>query len=496
MTVLARRALLSQLSGIVQTQTSTLTARVITQPVPPPDAITLLLNRATFGARQSEVEQARSAGFSAWLESQLNHTALDNTALEAAISANLPTIALSSQQIFANYGPQSGNQFVPLSELRGATLLRQIHSPRQLFEVMVEFWSNHFAVQHTDGLVQQLKTADDRAIRTNALGTFRALLNANARSPAMLFFLDNYTNIATGPNENYARELLELHTLGVNGGYTEDDIKGVARAFTGWTFDRRTYEFSFNQGNHDVNGKFALGRSLPANRGIEDGQEILDLLIAHPATASFIASKLVRRFVSDEPEAGLVTRVAAAWGVDGDIKAMLRVLFNSAEFAGSADRKARRPADFVVAALRVTEAQISGTSYLRQLNNALTAGGQVMFMWPTPDGYPDVQSHWYNTSAWISRWNYAFALVEGALDRGIVVNAQALAGSANTPVTLVDALSSRLLRRALNVSDRQILIDYARNGAGATQVLAGNELTARAREITALLLGSRYFNYR
>lgn len=492
MSVLARRSLLQQLIGAAPAQVA-----ADTEVLAAPDPVMLLLNRISFGPRQSEVTLARASGFEAWLEAQLDYTRIDDSAIESAISANLPTVSMSNLQILTSYGPQTRMQFQALGELRAATILRQLYSPRQLFEVMVEFWNNHFSVQHTDGLVQQFKTSDDRAIRANAMGKFRDLVNANARSPAMLYFLDNYTNSVTGPNENYARELLELHTLGVNGGYTEDDVKAAARAMTGWTFDRRTYEFSFNLALHDRSEKVVLGTQLAAGRGIEDGQELIDMLVVHPATAAFIASKLVRRFVADVPPQSLIDKVAESFRIsDGDIRTMLRTLFYSEEFLASADAKARRPAEFLIGALRVTEATLTGDTYFRALTTRLDAFGQTPFMWATPDGYPDEQDYWFNTSAWINRWNYGFALAEGNLDRGVRVDVNALAGSARTPTALVDALAERLLRRSLTRADREALISYAGNGRAADAPLNATETTARARELTGILLGSRYFNYR
>jgi uncharacterized protein (DUF1800 family) len=323
------------------------------------------------------------------------------------------------------------------------------------------------------------------------------LLNASARSPAMLFYLDNYVNVKTGAQENYARELMELHTLGVDGGYTEDDVKNVARAFTGWGFNRTQISFLFSQRNHDTDEKTVLGKTLAKNRGIEDAQDVLDILAAHPSTAKLIATKLVRRFVSDTPPAALVDKLTALFlSSGGDITAMLRELFNSVDFVASADLKVKRPQEYVQSVLRVTDAKLSGTTYTRALSAVYEGLGQIWCNWPAPNGYPDVASYWINTTAWLGRWNFVFAALEGRLDRGIVIDALALSASAKTPETMVDKLSERLLRRKLSFADRAELVSNAAAGASPSDPVRTDLLSVRAREITALLLSSRYFNYR
>jgi uncharacterized protein (DUF1800 family) len=466
-------------------------------PLAPQDPLELFLSRTSYGTRRAEYDVAKRIGLNAYLDSQLAHESIDDRALETVIANTFKTLAMTNAQIFASYGPASSMQFQALTELRGATLLRQLYSPKQLFEVMVEFWSDHFSVQHTDGLVQQFKTADDRDIRRHALGKFRDLLNANARSPAMLYYLDNYTNIATGPNENYARELMELHTLGVNGGYTEADVKAVARAFTGWTFARNTYEFVFVPRSHDIAEKTVLGKLLPARRGIEDGQEVLDILATHPSTAKFIATKLVRKFVSDSPPASLVDKVATSFTrTDGDIRAMLRTIFGSEEFFASSQQKAKRPAEFMISALRATEARLTGETFGRALNARLEQMGHTWFMWPAPNGYPDTSAYWFNTSAWVHRWNFSYALAEGSLDRGITVDSAALLGNAQTPTEWVNTLSFSILKRPLTDGDRVELINLVANGRAADQAIPAAERNARFGELLSVLLSSRYFNYR
>ena len=466
-------------------------------PLAVPDPLVHFMNRTSFGIREADYQRAGAMGYAAFVESQLQPSAAAAAGVEAVIAANLLSINMTGAQLYLAYPPAENKDFAALSELRAATLLRQVYSPNQLFEVMVEFWTNHFSIEHLHGFDRIAKTIDDQDIRKNAMGKFKDLLNASARSPAMLFYLDNYVNVKTGAQENYSRELMELHTLGVDGGYTEEDVKHVARAFTGWGFNRTQISFQFSQRNHDTTEKVALGKTLAKDRGMQDAQDLLDLLAAHRSTAKLIATKLVRRFVSDAPPAALVEKLSAVFlSSGGDITVMLRELFNSVDFIASADLKVKRPQEYVQSVLRVTDAKISGTTYNRALTSVYEGLGQIWCNWSAPNGYPDVGSEWINTTAWLGRWNFVFAALEGRLDRGIVIDALALAGGAKTPDAMVDKLSERVLRRKLSYADRAELIRSAAAGANPSDPLRSDLLSVRARQIVALMLSSRYFNYR
>jgi uncharacterized protein (DUF1800 family) len=493
----ARRAFLEQVVG-----TSVEAPPRAAATLPAPSELALLMSRTSFGVREAEYQAAQSVGYDAWLEYQLAYEAIDVSALESTLAASLPTLAMTNGQLI-DQARTTGNQFQAVDELRVATFLRQILSPRQLYEVMVEFWTNHFNVQHTDGPVIYFKTVEDRElIRRHALGRFGDLLRGDARSPAMLYYLDNYSNVAAGPNENYARELLELHTLGASGGYSETDVAEVARCFTGWTYTRAIgggdVQFTFVASRHDSGAKTVLGQSIPAGRGIEDGNQVLDILLAHPSTARYLATKLVRRFVDDTPPATLVDAVAATYtATGGDIRAMLRTLFRSTEFKSSVDRKTRRPVEFLFGALRTLDATLSGNNYLRTLGEQLNTLGQLHYLWPTPDGYPDTADYWTNTSALLSRFNIGYGLAENTLSPGIRVDVAALVGSANTPGAIVDRLAARLLRRPLSANDRALLLGLATGSRGlAHRPLAQADIVPRAREIIGTLLASPYFQYR
>lgn len=429
-----------------------------------------LLNRTTFGYREEELAAASALGAEAWLERQLQGSALDDGGLDAMLAAALPTLGMTYRELFATQqrndaGEPEAN---PAGELIAATLLRQLYSPRQLHEVMVEFWTNHFNVFLLDGPVRVLKTVDDRDhIRPHALGRFRDLLHANAASPAMLYYLDNYSNTREGPNENYARELLELHTLGVDGGYGEHDVKEIARCFTGWGLNPRHPDvFVFDPVAHDWGEKYVLETVIPANRGIEDGRMVLDLLADHPSTARFLARKLCRRFIADEPPESAVDKVARRYTeTDGDIPAMLRTLFLSDEFRTSEGEKFKRPAEFVGSLIRRLHLEFSG-DFIEPLFRRLSALGQVPFLAVPPTGYADEQDAWLSTSSLLERWNLGSALAYRSGRRSaspVALDLPGLAGRPATHAELVDSLIERILHRPIPDPDRETLIQLARS---------------------------------
>ncbi len=318
-----------------------------------------------------------------------------------------------------------------IDELQRATLLRAIVSERQLFEVMVQFWTDHFNIDPSKADCGWLKTADDRdVIRAHALGSFAEMLRASALSPAMLCYLDGRENRKARPedrpNENYARELLELHTLGVHGGYTQQDVMEVARCLTGWTvrgpgsgkFWPGLVEFKPHL--HDKGAKVVLGKPIPAwpaslskdaqiSRGAWELERVLEIVLTHPSTARYLATKLCRRFIADEPPAAAVDAVSAAFArSNGGIRATLRALFETPEFWVARGTKLKRPFHYIVSALRATAAE---TDAPRHLVDALLRMGHAPFTYPTPDGFPEEASPWLGTMLW--RWNFAIELCEG-----------------------------------------------------------------------------------
>lgn len=467
------------------------------------DRVAHMLHRATFGVAPGELERARKMGVEAWLDEQLHPERIDDSAAEDRVAELFPTLGMSARELFDIAEEQEDGGYSVAMELKKATLYRAASSRRQLYEVMVEFWSNHFSVYHFKDDVATLKTVDDReVVRKHAFGRFRDLLLNSARSPAMLYYLDNYANVADGPNENYARELMELHTIGVDAGYTQGDVREVARCFTGWTIDYRDEgtdgEFLFDPGSHDPGPKRPLGVPITGgDPGLLDGRRVLENLARHPSCARFISTKLCRRFVADVPPAGLVDRAAAAFtSSGGDVRTVLRAILTSDEFFASSEQKLKRPYEFLVSALRTLGIQATPDG-LDQLIYALYPLGQVPFEWEPPNGYPDVGAAWANTNGLLNRWNLASALVLNWFDgvqvpvRGIVARI-----GARTLGQLVDGMASLLLQRGLDEPDRARLLDYAGQSRPAGTRIPAWYQNQQAPGLIALLLGSPYFQWR
>ena len=437
------------------------------------------LNRITFGARPGDAERVRAMGVDRWIEMQLSPQKIDDRATEQFVS-RFRVLAMSPAELLEKY-PQrqqlirekrqamarngeaprrqmrdsAGSKRAGLdlsasdsmrikeagrlsrqlvSELQTAKVARAVMSDRQLEEVMIDFWENHFTVFAGKGPERYFLGQYEReSIRPHALGKFRDLLGAVARSPAMLYYLDNWESTVEadrpalvtratakkprprGLNENYGRELMELHTLGVDGGYTQADVVSAARAFTGWTVEKPRVNgtFVFRPALHDAGEKIFLGHTLAPNRGIEDGERVLDIVATAPATAHFIASKLVRRFVSDSVPPALVDRVALTFTrSDGDIRECLRAIFTSPEFFSRAAYKAKvkSPYELVVSALRAVGAQPDSTPRTAQMIAKL---GEPLYGHLAPNGYPERGDAWINTGAILARINFGLVVAAG-----------------------------------------------------------------------------------
>ena len=396
------------------------------------DLVSHTLNRLTFGARPGDYQRVRALGkteadaCAAFLEEQLHPEKIADKVCDYAIR-RFETL---TQPVGELYEYQ---EKLLLNELVRATTLRAVLSERQLFEVMVQFWSDHFNIDPSKGDCKWLKVADDRdVIRAHALGNFHEMAKASALSPAMLWYLDGRVNRKSRtedkPNENYARELMELHTLGVHGGYSQRDVMEVARCLTGWTVRSKkpyygigTVEFNVNL--HDAGEKQLLGHTIPAipsgltkdareELGRKELEQVLDIVTHHHSTANYLAEKLCRRFIADEPPKAAIDTVASAFTrSNGDIKDTLRALFSTPEFLQTRGNKFKRPFNYIVSALRATNAV---TEAERPLTEYFLRMGHSPFHYPTPDGYPEEATPWMSTLLW--RWNFATALTEGRLE--------------------------------------------------------------------------------
>ncbi|MCC7119047.1 MAG: DUF1800 domain-containing protein [Anaerolineales bacterium] len=371
------------------------------------------LNRITFGAKMEERARFAEIGLQAYIEEQLAFESINDLTLGLQLS-NFSTLNMSANEIEAitNELFDGYNRRRPIHELRQATFLRQLYSQRQLYEVMVDFWSDHFNIFIEKEPIFYLKTVDDReVIRKHALGNFRDLLWASAHSPAMLTYLDNQANVKGAPNENYARELMELHTLGVNGGYTQNDVMQLARCLTGWSVKKHFWlgEFVFKPKQHADGVKNVLGLAIQES-GQHEAEQVIEHLALHPSTAKFICAKLARRFIADNPPQEIIEKAAQAFlATKGDIKSVLRViLFDGLAFA---QPKYKRPLNFVLSALRALNAEANGATLFKPLLRM----GQLYFNWTTPDGYPDASEAWQGNL--MPRWQFAFELIRNEIPK-------------------------------------------------------------------------------
>lgn len=418
------------------------------QAVPSADPFTLhVINRMGWGPSSPDLMRLQKVGVDTWINQQLQ-------LLPSALPDDLgmtpgeqPRGYLSQREAVSRYrevtqlarrDPESGKaarrELLQQAILDASTarVMRALYSPQQLNEVMVDFWFNHFNVFSGKGMDQVLIASyENEAIRPYALGRFRDMLGATAKHPAMLFYLDNWLSVAPGfqarrsgatptpggLNENYARELMELHTLGVDGGYTQTDVTELARMLTGWTFDAKASGpslFLFNPARHDSGSKRWLGHEVPP-AGQQEGEWALDQLAKHPATARHISYKLAQHFVADLPPPGLVQKLAHRFtSSDGDIRSVLETLFASPEFRDPAHfgKKFKTPYRYVLSALRASAVAVRN---VRPVLNALQQQGMPLYGCPTPDGYKNTEEAWLNPEAITRRVAFATALGSGRL---------------------------------------------------------------------------------
>jgi uncharacterized protein (DUF1800 family) len=415
-----------------------------------------LLNRAAFGPWPGDLATAREMGQAAWIDQQLHPESIEDHVCDLR-ARRFEELEQPAGECFEYDKP------VLRRDMAQHALLRALYSKRQLYEVMVGFWTDHLNINIEKGDCIYLKPSDDReVIRKHALGKFRDLIRASATSPAMLVYLDGNQNRRAKPsdipNENYGRELLELHTLGVNGGYTQADVYEAARCLTGWhvkTGFRKGTVF-FDPKQHDQLPKQVLGSVIDNKDPAQDIEQLIDIVARHPSTSRHIATKLVRRFVSDDPPQTLVEKVAGTFrNSDGDIRATVRAVLDSDEFRASAGQKFKTPFRFVVSALRAVGADTFAHDPLIEY---LARMGQGVFQYPTPDGYPDKAAPLMATLLW--RWNLAFAAASNTLPSvnvSIDKLVTAIGGNAAVPSDAAQKLFRHLNGRDADAQQLQAL---------------------------------------
>ncbi len=459
------------------------------QKLPSSPLSTHLINRTSFGINKEMQSLYEDLGYKGFIDYQLDSDNIDDSEIEDYIALNLPTVAMTPREIRDLINDGSINQFKAADELKTATFLRAVYSKKQLEQVMVEFWNNHFSVFHFDGPISFLKTTEDREImRPLALSSFSEILHANAKSPAMIYYLDTFSSTKEAPNENYAREVMELHTLSVDGPYTHVDIDEIARSFTGWQINQRTGEFRFNSEAHDTGEKIVLGIPIAAGGGVTDGEQVIDILANDPNTAAFISYKLCRHFISDNPDKSIVDSTTAKFkATGGDIKQCLRHILLSKHFVLSRDKKLKRPFNYLASVVIALNGDVLNNRASRVTRFVLDALGQQPFNWATPDGYPDTASYWESTTGMLYRWDFTNLFCFDGLE-GHSYDFQQIILTPYSPENILDQIHKKILFREMSATDQDFLLDYL------SQDLSGDVVSSsKIKGAMAIVMGSPYF---
>ncbi len=471
----ARRKALAPVAGLTPSLSAVAT---------PPDAqlaiwrdpVARLVRRITLGISRDELERARKLGYKSYLEEQLKPSTIDDRAVNAFVATKYPTLRMSPDEL---YGTSLGTVQVELQE---GTLYRAAFSKRQLYERMVEFWTDHFNIDRNQ--VGYLKSIDDRdVIRKHALGKFPMLLKASAHSAAMMEYLDQTASRRGNINENYAREIMELHSVGVDGGYTQQDVRELARVLTGWTVSGRGI-FTYDAPLHDFGPKAVLGKTVPATAtgtgvaGKSEADAVIDSLALSPKTALYIATKLTKFLLQYDPTDAMVQAVAAEFTkTKGDIPAMIRVIL-AEDNLSVAPPKYKRPYHFAVSMVRALGPTVTSMSTVRSLLDNM---GQSLFAWETPDGYPDSMEFW--SGLVLSRWNAAGSMVA---QTGAAFNVDVTPFVGSTAEAGAELIVGRLLGGEAPVSYTARLADYLRPAPTNP---------TRVREALSLALSSAQFQW-
>ncbi len=516
-------------------------------PATAPSVAVIAMNRLGFGPRPGDIAAFNAlAGtdtdrLQAYVDQQLQPGALDDSAADARVAAsgyttlNKPLAQLWADHVVAD--PVWSERIRPADETTLMTLLRAVYSERQLFEVMVDFWHNHFSIYGWEFYEAPTWVHYDRdVIRANALGNFRTLLEAVAKSTPMLFYLDNWLSSLDGPNENYARELMELHTLGDENylgavprnqvptdaqgfqlGFVDEDVFAVTRCLTGWSIDGSPWwnpesgngGYLYRPGWHEASAKNVLGHQIPAGQPAEkDGQDVLDILATHPGTARFVCRKLCRRLVGDFPPENLVDAAAQVFlaqsAAPDQIAQVIRSIVLSSEFSLTWGAKIKRPFEIVVSAMRAAGADfpfIQGDPDTGTFDWLFYNTGHYPFAWHPPNGYPDFSEAWVSSSPRVLSWKMTNWLIDVEDPSG----AYRLNAFAQTPPSvrsaddLADFWIDRVLGRPMSAADRQEVVDLMAQGVNPSFDLpldTDPELRDRLQTMVGLLFLSPDFLWR
>jgi len=440
------------------------------------DDLYYLVNRGSFGFTPELYAEAEQRGYDGWLDWQLNPESVPDVDVDL-ILAGYPTLTMSCAELFNGYGPNGtiGDLFEVTRALTNARIERAVKSKRQLFERVVDFWADHINVPHDDGVLRVFRTVYDReVIREHALGFFPDMLMASAKSAGMLSYLNGVENVVGAPNENYAREVMELHTLGVGGGYNENDILELARCFTGWSMSSYASplfgEFRFRPMDHDFDSKSVMGQQIPAGGGVSDGEFMIDYLALHPTTAEYVSRELATFLLDYDPPQALVDEAKAVFlATGGHMKEVVRVVLDK-KWIDVVDPwntpKLRRPMHFACSVLRTPGLVISSFG---GITTSLEVMGHYPFRWPAPDGYPDDLDTWGN--AVLPRWDFAFRVFLGAMP-GVLAPAGQLFGALGSPNAqeLTASIAALLAGGNVDADELRTIDEFVQSGAATSDV--------------------------
>jgi uncharacterized protein (DUF1800 family) len=520
---------------------------------PPPSLAVIALTRAGYGFTPESLEAFSKLGrtpadqFRYYVDQQLHPLQINDHICDDKLSnLKLATMTKSLPQLWADHAMEANRirkdqkegkadaeemnqkkvRQLPAVEVEMATWTRAVYSERQLAEVLAEFWHDHFNVFAYEGNPSSVFTHYDRdVIRPHVFGNFRELLESVASSPAMLFYLDNFVNQSANPNENYARELFELHTLGAENylgtgdrkkvpgflneqpiGYVDGDVYEAARCFTGWKVDtgknsKETGTFSYVDSSHDRFQKIILGHSIPELQPpMKDGKKVLDILADHMGTARYVSRKLCRRLVSDQPSEKLVQGAAKLFHdhrkAKDQISQVVRFILLSPEFASTWGEKIKRPFESTVSLLRALSADFTPSE--KFLNN-YNRSGHRRFQWKTPDGYPDFKEKWASTTAWLDKWRLSNQLLHEKID-GIEIDLSRFNNKGLSPKQLAESWSQHLLGYPMQPAALSEVVDLLTHGPGGRELSGEAALSQGLQErlvpAVALIAMSPQFQWR